>query len=147
MWLSALEIVAARLRSVTEIVPESPFLCVNKSPIRYGFNAGAKAIRYGMNIAQLNRTYPCVIQNNRKWFMIDSRHEVYDQLIQSYLCLSQVFIGCQQTLIVHWIKVLAYFSQGYIKLFLWIDREEKPSLLSSSSSLKGLVCYAICLSF
>ena len=110
MWLSALEIVAAPLRSVTEIVPESPFLCVNKSPIRYGFNAGAKAIRYGMNIAQLNRTYPCVIQNNRKWFMIDSRHEVYDQLIQSYLCLSQVFIGCQQTLIVHWIKVLAYFS-------------------------------------
>ena len=68
--------------------------------------------------------------------MIDGRHEVYDQLIQSYLCLSQVFIGCQQTLIIHWIKVLAYFSQGYIKLFLWIDREEKASLLSSSS-LKG----------
>ena len=50
--------------------------------------------------------------------MIDSRHEVYDQLIQSYLCLSQVSIGCQQTLIIHWIKVLAYFSKGYIKLFL-----------------------------
>lgn len=61
--------------------------------------------------------------------MIDSRHEVYDQLIQSYLRLSQVFIGCQQTLIIHWIEILAYFSQGYIKLFLWIDREEETIII------------------
>ena len=60
--------------------------------------------------------------------MIDGRHEVYDQLIQSYLRLSQVFIGCQQTLIIHWIKVLAYFSQGYIKLFLWI-RQRRESII------------------
>ena len=34
------EIGQAGLRSNTEIVPKSPFLCVNRSPIRYGFRAG-----------------------------------------------------------------------------------------------------------
>ena len=42
---------AARLRTVTEISPKSPLLCVNKSPIRYGFRAGAKVILYSVNIA------------------------------------------------------------------------------------------------
>ena len=35
--------------SVTEIAPKSPLLCVNKSPIQYGFRAGANAMRYGVN--------------------------------------------------------------------------------------------------
>ena len=53
MWLSSLEIGAAQLRFLTEIAPKSPFLCVNRSPIWYGFRASTKAIRYqGMN------TYP-----------------------------------------------------------------------------------------
>ena len=34
MWLSTLENGAAYLRSVTEMAPKSPFLCVNRSPIR-----------------------------------------------------------------------------------------------------------------
>ena len=33
MWLSTSGIGAAQLRSVTEIAPKSPFLCVNRSPI------------------------------------------------------------------------------------------------------------------
>ena len=33
MWLSTLEIGAAQLRPDTEIVPKSPFLCLNRSPI------------------------------------------------------------------------------------------------------------------
>ena len=37
MWRSTFEISAAQLRSVTESAPKSPFLCVNRSPIRYGF--------------------------------------------------------------------------------------------------------------
>ena len=37
--------------SVTEISPKSPLLCVNKSPIRYGFRAGAKVILYSVSIA------------------------------------------------------------------------------------------------
>ena len=45
------EIGAAQLRSVTEIAPNSLFLFVNRSPIPYGFLAGAKSIRYSMNIA------------------------------------------------------------------------------------------------
>ena len=36
---------AARLRSVSEIAPKSPFLCVNGGPIRDIFGAGAKAFR------------------------------------------------------------------------------------------------------
>ena len=45
MWRSTLGIGASQLRSVTEIAPESPFLCVKRIPIRYGFRAGAKAIQ------------------------------------------------------------------------------------------------------
>ena len=52
MWVSTFEIGGAQFRSVTEIAPKSPFLCVNRSPIRYGFRAGAKAIRHGVNKAQ-----------------------------------------------------------------------------------------------
>ena len=43
MWIPTLEIGASQLHSVTEIAPKSPFLWVNRSPIRYGFRAGAKA--------------------------------------------------------------------------------------------------------
>ena len=45
------EIGAAQLPSVqslTEIAPKSPFLCVNRNPIWYGFRAGAKAIQYSI---------------------------------------------------------------------------------------------------
>ena len=38
-------------RSGAETAPKSPFLCVSKSLIRYGFRAGARAIRYCENIA------------------------------------------------------------------------------------------------
>ena len=51
MQLSTLEIGAAQLRSVTEIAPKSPFLCVNRSPIRYDLRGGATATPYGVNIA------------------------------------------------------------------------------------------------
>ena len=48
---SIFEISAAQLRFLTENALKSPFLCVNRSPIAYGFSAGAKAIRYTVNIA------------------------------------------------------------------------------------------------
>ena len=47
MLLSTLAINAGQLRSVTEIAPKSLFLCVNKSPIRYGFRVGAKPLGGG----------------------------------------------------------------------------------------------------
>ena len=50
MWLSSWEMGVAQPRSPTEIVPISPFLCVNRSLIRYGFRADAKAFRYNVNI-------------------------------------------------------------------------------------------------
>ena len=42
MKRSTFETGAAQLRSVPEIAPKSPFLFVNRSPIRYDFCAGAK---------------------------------------------------------------------------------------------------------
>ena len=52
MRLSTKEIGEAQLPFVTEIVLKSPFLCVNsRSPIRYDFRAGAKAILYSVNMA------------------------------------------------------------------------------------------------
>ena len=51
MLLSPLKIGAVQLRSVTEIASKSLFLCVNRSLIRYGFRAGARAIWYSGNIA------------------------------------------------------------------------------------------------
>ena len=52
MWLSTFKIAAAQLLSaVTEISPKSPFLCMYRSPMRYGFCGGAKAIQYAVNMA------------------------------------------------------------------------------------------------
>ena len=45
MLHTTLEISVTQLRPVTEIAAKSPFLCVNRSPIQYGFPAGAKAIQ------------------------------------------------------------------------------------------------------
>ena len=39
---------------IVEIVPKSLFLCVNRSHIRYGFHAGAKDIRYCVNMAMFS---------------------------------------------------------------------------------------------
>ena len=52
MWLSTLEIGAAQPRSVTEIALKSPFLCVNRNPIWYGFRAGTSAIWYIANLLE-----------------------------------------------------------------------------------------------
>ena len=38
-----------------EIAPKSLFLCVNRSHIRYGFHAGAKTIRYYVNMAMFSQ--------------------------------------------------------------------------------------------
>ena len=53
------------LRSVREIAPKSPFLCVNRSPIRYGFRAGTKDIRYSVNVAES----PCRPANHLVQFL------------------------------------------------------------------------------
>ena len=45
---SIFEISAAHLRFLTEIAHKSPLLCVNRSPIQYGF---MRFIRYSVNIA------------------------------------------------------------------------------------------------
>ena len=41
MWRSALKISAAQRHSITETVRKSLFVYVNRSPIWYGFGAGA----------------------------------------------------------------------------------------------------------
>ena len=54
MWRSTSEMGAARLRSVTEIAPK-PFVYVNRSPIRYGFHIGERAIGCGFPELPANR--------------------------------------------------------------------------------------------
>ena len=51
MWRSTF-VIGAALRSITEIAPRSPLLCVNRSPIWYNFHTGAKAIWYRVNMAK-----------------------------------------------------------------------------------------------
>ena len=45
VWRSTFEIGAA------QIAPKTSFLCVNRSPYRYGFQDGAKTVRHNVNIA------------------------------------------------------------------------------------------------
>ena len=42
----------SQLLSVTEVAPKSPFLCMNRSTIRYGSRSGPKAIQHSVNIAR-----------------------------------------------------------------------------------------------
>ena len=66
MSLHYIEIGAAQLGSVTGLAPKSPFLCVNRSPIQYGFPVGAKAIQpiqYSVNTTSFPGFSPRVGEN------------------------------------------------------------------------------------
>ena len=63
MSLHYIEIGAVQLGSVTGLVPKSPFLCVNRNPIQYGFRAGAKAIQYSVNTTSFPGFSPRVGEN------------------------------------------------------------------------------------
>ena len=52
------------LRAVTETALKSPFLCVNRSPIRYGFRACAKAIRLRTIVSSREFVFNCAILNH-----------------------------------------------------------------------------------
>ena len=56
MWLFTLRDPRGAASLVTEIALKSAFLFMNRSLIRYGFYAGAKAIRFCVNIASDCRT-------------------------------------------------------------------------------------------
>lgn len=73
MWLSTDRQGAASLLydPVTKIAPSSPFLCVNRNHIRYGFSASAKAIWYIVNIA-------LIFQNIQRRFY--KHHTMNDQI-------------------------------------------------------------------
>jgi len=58
--------------STVEIAPKSLFLCVNRSHIRYGFHAGAKAIRYGLKPSLACKIFdsmisPILTYNSEVW--------------------------------------------------------------------------------
>ena len=52
------------LRAVTETALNSPFLYVNRSPIRYGFRACAKAIRLRTIVSSREFVFNCAILNH-----------------------------------------------------------------------------------
>ena len=69
---SPLQRSAPALRSVTEIAPKSPFLCLNRSPIRYSFRANAKVIRKRVKIALFSSaTYVLWSQEKLKTILMD----------------------------------------------------------------------------
>ena len=72
MWGSIFYIGAVQLRSVREIAPQSPFLCVNTMSIRYGFRADARAMRHSVNMPNMIRPREkfCVANESRKQVMI-----------------------------------------------------------------------------
>lgn len=57
--------------SITEIVPKSQSLCVNRSTIWYDFHAGVKAVWWSVNIAQdskeRNTLQDPLIHNDLQW--------------------------------------------------------------------------------
>ena len=56
MWCSSSNISTVQLCSITEIMPKSPLLCVNKNPNQHDFHAGARAIQCSINIAVSENT-------------------------------------------------------------------------------------------
>ena len=62
---------------VTEITLKSRFLCANRSPIRYAFRAGAKAIRHSANVAQhLSCSFICLKVSPLTWWTV-LFHQLY----------------------------------------------------------------------
>ena len=41
----------------TETAPKSPFVCVNRDPIGYGFRAGGRAIRSGLKTTTTTKNF------------------------------------------------------------------------------------------
>ena len=55
MLLSTLGIAARCIFAPLEILPNLPFLCANRTPIRYGFGVGTKAILCRVHIALVDQ--------------------------------------------------------------------------------------------
>ena len=61
---------AAQILSVTEIAPKSRFLCVNRSPIRYGFRAGAEANQHSVTLALVYFVLLLLVKGTQYWLII-----------------------------------------------------------------------------
>ena len=68
----------AQHRCVTEIALKSSFLCVKRSLTRYGFRAGARVIRYNVNIALF--TFSCLLSSLKLREV--TNHECIERLIK-----------------------------------------------------------------
>ena len=80
------EIGEAQLSSVTEIALKSSFLCVNRSPTRYGFRAGARVIQYYVNIALF--TFSCLLSSLKPGGV--TNHESIERLIKNIYFLFSI---------------------------------------------------------
>ena len=99
--------ITVQLRSVTEVVPRSLFLRVNRSPIRYSFRAGANAIQCSENTASANSKISTRVilifysevtaESGRLWLLID---------INLYISVytSDVYTGCRYFTNIHCLK-------------------------------------------
>ena len=129
MWLSTLLIRAAQLRSVTEIAPKSPFLCVNRSPIRYGFCAGAKAIRYSVNTFRICGS-PLYWSTQRSFAPLQKSHRNHRSYVWTEALSGMVFVPVQKPSGIVWtpfgyVTLRLYWSaqRNIAPLpFLWVNR-------------------------
>ena len=87
----------AQLRSVIEIAPKSPFLCVNRSLIRYGFAPAQKVSGILSTKPKFTRYRPFAASHSRgtkpPWWRTkvalgQDKQKAYIILNDSFLCLS-----------------------------------------------------------
>ena len=135
-----LENSTAQHRCVTEIALKSSFLCVKRSPIWYGFRAGAKAIRHSVNTYSI-----CDFTLEKAWRSIASlqksrwNHRSYawtDALSGMVFVPAQELSGVVRTWLNSWVVLLFVwkFRRSHDKLFLFIS-----SMLKITPELSCLI--------
>ena len=126
MWLHFRES-AAQHRCVTEIALKSSFLCAKRSPIRYGFRAGAKAIRYSVNTYSI-----CDFTLEKAWRRIAAlqksrwNHRSYawtEAQSRMVFAPAQEVSGVVRTWLNSWVVLLFVwkFRRSHDKLFVFIS--------------------------
>ena len=175
MWRSTFQNGAAQLRFVTEIALKSPFLFVNRSPIRCSFLAGARTILTSSStrpqpyvmlpIRQQpsdNRQFPC---SKKSHFQSEAKCEAVDmKMIFNYdankthfhnkgfalsLVLKVRFFGTRKWSIA--VHILSYFPTFTIwTLQIWarnLQQSKKTFQLRSSAVISFSIAHSVILYF
>ena len=175
MWRSTFQNGAAQLRFVTEIALKSPFLFVNRSPIRCSFLAGARTILTSSSMRPQpyvmlpirqqpsdNRQFPC---SKKSHFQSEAKCEAVDmKMIFNYaankthfhnkgfalsLVLKVRFFGTRKWSIA--VHILSYFPTFTIwTLQIWarnLQQSKQTFQLRSSAVISFSIAHSVILYF